>query len=49
LLLNRSATDQRSARRSASVASYAVCRGGWTVHDGNKTHDRSDNKLQTGK
>ena len=42
--LDRQALDQRSARPSASVASYAVGRWGLAVGDGRWTDIRSDGK-----
>ena len=38
-LLDRQMPVQRSARSSASVASYAAFRGGLTVDDGRQTND----------
>jgi len=34
------------AQRSANIASYSACRGGWTFDHWNQTNDRSDNNLQ---
>jgi len=44
-LLERLLLAQRSARRSASVASYDAYWGGLTVDDRSYTNDRSDDIL----